>query len=99
MLRAEAGRVFANALRRNEIPAADEIYLAQLIAARSGLSQPEARNRVAEVIADARQAEDEELKVTAHVLLWSFLALMIGAFSASYAATVGGRQRDHVKAV
>jgi hypothetical protein len=38
-------------------------------------------------------------KATAHLLLWFFLALLMGAFSASYAATIGGRQRDHVKAV
>jgi hypothetical protein len=29
-------------------------------------------------------------------LYWLFLALLVGAFCASYAATLGGRQRDHV---
>jgi len=36
---------------------------------------------------------------TARLLLWTFLALLIGAFCASYAATIGGRQRDNLKAV
>jgi hypothetical protein len=51
---------------------------------------------VSDTIADARQTEDNARKATAHLLLWIFLALLIGAFCASYAATIGGRQRDHV---
>jgi hypothetical protein len=95
----EAGRIFAHALRQNQIPAADQNYLARLIAAKTGISQPEAEKRVSDVISDARQAEDTARKATAHLLLWLFLALLMGAFSASYAATIGGRQRDHVKVV
>lgn len=98
-VQAEAARIFANALRQNQIPAADQSYLARLMAAKTGISQTEADKRVSDVLAEARQAEDTARKVTAHLLLWFFLALLIGAFSASYAATVGGRQRDHVKAV
>ena len=96
---AEAGRIFANALRQNQMPTADQTYLGRLVAARTGISQPEAEKRVSDVIADARQTEDMARKATAHLLLWFFLALLMGAFSASYAATIGGRQRDHVKAV
>jgi hypothetical protein len=59
----------------------------------------EAQNRIAAVLAQARQDEDAARKATAHLLLWLFLALLAGALSASYAATIGGRQRDHVKAV
>lgn len=95
----EAARIFANALRQNQIPPADQSYLARLVAARTGISQSEADKRVSDVLAQARQAEDTARKVTAHLLLWFFLALLMGAFSASFAATVGGRQRDHVKAV
>jgi len=97
--RAEAGRIFANALRRNEMPAADQSYLARLIAARTGITQFEAEKRISDVLADARQSEDTARKLVAHFLLWLFLALLTGALFASYAATIGGRQRDHVKAV
>jgi hypothetical protein len=96
---AEAGRILANALRQDQVPAPDQSYLARLIAARTGISQPEAEKRVSDVIAAARQAADTARKVTAHSLLWFFLALLMGAFSASYAATIGGRQRDHVQTV
>src|ERR1019366_94040 len=98
-VQAEAGRIFANVLRQNQMPTADQTYLARLVAARTGISQSEAEKRVSDVIADARQTEDTARKATAHLLLWFFLALLMGAFSASYAATIGGRQRDHVKAV
>ena len=98
-LHAEAGLILANALRQDQIPTADRTYLAKLIAVRTGISQQEAEKRVSDVIASARQAADIARKATAHVLLWLFLALLIGAFSASFAATIGGRQRDHVKTV
>jgi hypothetical protein len=98
-VQAEAGRIFARALRHDQMPTADQDYLAQLIASKTGISQPEARKRISDVVADARQGEDAARKVTARLLLWFFLALVMGAFSASYAATIGGRQRDHVKAV
>jgi hypothetical protein len=98
-VQAEAGRIFANALRQNQMPTADQTYLGRLVAARTGISQSEAEKRVSDVIADARQTEDSARKAMAHLLLWFFLALLMGAFSASYAATIGGRQRDHVKAV
>ena len=97
--RAEASRIVDRAILLDQMPAADRNYLIGMVAAQTGISQSRAEERVATVIADARQAEDTARKVTAHLLLWFFLALMMGAFSACYAATIGGRQRDHVKAI
>jgi hypothetical protein len=96
-IRTEAERILVNTLRRDQMPAADLAYLTGLVAGRTGLSQGEAEKRVSDVVASAREAEDSARRATAHVLLWLFLALLTGAFSASYAATIGGRQRDHVK--
>lgn len=93
---AEAGRILANALRQRNVPPADKSYLAQLVASNAGLSKTDAENRVSDVFADAQQAADTARKTIAHSLLWTFLALLIGAFCASFAATIGGRQRDHV---
>jgi len=95
-VRGEVGRIFANALRRGDIPPTDKTYLAVLVAAKTGLSQPDAEKRVSDVFAENRQAADTARKAVAHLSLWVFLALLIGAFCASYAATIGGRQRDHV---
>lgn len=98
-LRAEASRVMAHGLSQNAFGTPDETYLAQLVAAQTGLTQPEAQQRVSAVVSQAEQNLDDSRKAAAHLLLWIFLALLIGAFSASLAATIGGRQRDHVKAI
>jgi hypothetical protein len=77
----------------------DQTYLAGLIAARTGLSQAEANQRVSQVLTQAKDALDTARKAAARLSLWIFIALLSGAFCASYAATIGGRQRDHVKAL
>jgi hypothetical protein len=95
-LRSEVGLIFVNALRQGNIPAADKSYLAQLVAARTGVSETEAEKRVDDVFALATQAADTARKAVAHSMYWTFLALLIGAFCASFAATIGGKQRDRV---
>ena len=95
-VRGEAGRILAQSLRGGDVPAADKIYVAQLVAKRTELSQTDAEKRVSDVFAAAQQAADAARKMIAHALLWVFLALLTGAFFASFAATIGGRQRDHV---
>ncbi len=53
----------------------------------------------AQIAQQERQAAEAARKETGRFLLWTFVALLIGAFCASYAATIGGRQRDHLKAI
>jgi hypothetical protein len=95
-IRAEAALILARGLRQGDVPEQDRAYLAQLVAAHTGMSQAEAQRRVSEVIDQDRQAADEARRAAAHLLYWTFLALLIGAFCASYAATIGGRQRDEI---
>ena len=95
-VRGEVGRILAQSLRGGSVPAADKRYVAQLVATRTELSQTDAEKRVSDVFAAAQQAADTARKMIAHALLWVFLALLTGAFFASFAATIGGRQRDHV---
>jgi hypothetical protein len=92
----EFGLIFANALRQGNIPLADQTYLAQVVTARAGVTEPDAEKRVSDVFAQAQQAADNARKAVAHTLYWTFLALLIGAFCASFAATIGGKQRDRV---
>jgi hypothetical protein len=96
---AEAKLIFAHALRQKNLPAADRIYLAKLVAAQTGLSQTDAENRVSEVFAQLQQETDATRSAIARLFLWLFIALLIGAFCASFAATIGGRQRDRVQLV
>ena len=98
-VRSEAARIFEYSALQDQSSTQDSAYLAQLVAAKTGLTPADAQRRVSDTIADARQAADEARKATARLLLWTFLALLIGAFCASYAATIGGRQRDYVKVV
>ena len=95
--RAEVGRALSHALLQQDTPAGDEAYLSQMVAAKTGLSSSDAQKRVSDVIDEERQAEENARKAAAHLSLWIFIALLCGAFSASYAATIGGRQRDSVK--
>jgi hypothetical protein len=98
-VRDEVGVILANDLRRGQMGDYDSAYLAQVVAARTGLNQADAQARVTQVFDQARQAADTARKAVAHSLYWLFLALLIGAFSASFAATLGGRERDRVVAV
>jgi hypothetical protein len=93
-LRDEAREILAAALRAPEMQRGDQTYLAGLVAARSGLTQEQAQARVSSVLEAERQALDRARKAVAHSLYWLFAALLIGAFCASFAATLGGRRRD-----
>jgi hypothetical protein len=94
--RAEVDRILVRALTLGAMPATDSTYLAQLVSARTGLSASDAEKRVSDVFADAQQSTDQARKSLAHLSLWIFVALLSGAFCASYAGTIGGRQRDRV---
>jgi len=98
-VRAEAARIFAHALGQRNLSAADETYLAELVVAKTGLSRTDAGKRVSEVFVEIQRTVEIARKAVAHLSLWIFVALLIGAFCASYAATIGGRERDHVKLV
>ena len=98
---AEVGRIFANAATTGKLPEEDARYAAQLVSQRTGVSQQEAEKRVNEAYAqvekkkqEAKEAADKARKASAAAALLLFISLLIGAFVASYAAIVGGRQRD-----
>jgi hypothetical protein len=98
-MRAEVGRIFTSSIRHRELAGADKTYVGSLVASRTGLSQSDAEQRVTQVFADLQQTIDAARKSAATLSLWIFVALLTGAFCASYAATIGGRQRDHVQHV
>jgi hypothetical protein len=57
-VKVEAERISVRGLKEKQIPSADQTYLVTLVAARTGISQPEAERRVSDVITEARQTED-----------------------------------------
>ena len=94
--RGEAERILTHALKQGAMPPADNTYLAQMVSTMTGLTQSDAENRVSDVFARAQQSAESARKALAHLSLWLFVALLSGAFCASYAGTIGGRQRDRV---
>jgi hypothetical protein len=101
----EVTRIFMNAIRTEPLSAEDIRYVGQLVAQRTGLTQQDAEKRVIDTYARvqaklrdaenaAKEAADKGRKASAYAALWLFISLLIGAFVASFAATVGGRQRD-----
>jgi hypothetical protein len=101
----EVTRIFANALRSGELAESDRQYLGQLVAAKTGLGQAEAEQRVTDtftrlkqnleqVAAKSKQVADDARKASVALALWLVNSLFVGAFVASFAATFGGRLRD-----
>jgi hypothetical protein len=95
--RSEIGMIFAHALAQRELGAEDKNYVADMVVAKTGIARPDADKRVTDAFERAQQAADTARKAVAHSLYWMFLALLLGAFAASLAATFGGKQRDHVQ--
>lgn len=91
----EASRLFARALTPgSQFTANDRTRVAQLVAARTGLSQQEAEQRVDQVITQAKIAADEARRAAAKMAFWIAASLLAGALAACLAALEGGRERD-----
>jgi hypothetical protein len=92
--RAEVVRLLTSGLGKADVSAADRTYLAQIVAARTGLSQADAEKRITDVIDQAKAAADEVRKAAARFSLWLAASMLLGGFAASLAATEGGQLRD-----
>jgi hypothetical protein len=93
--RGELVRLFTTSFHNGtDLAPADRTYVAKVVSARTGLSQPDAEKRVTEVTNQVKSDLDKARKNAAQLALWLTAALLIGAFSASLAATEGGGLRD-----
>jgi hypothetical protein len=99
--RAETMRILEKGLPTGDVSAADRSYVAQQVAARTGISQSDAQKRVDDVIAQlnvaqtkARQVADAARKAVAAAAICTALSMLIGAFIACVAAALGGHERD-----
>ena len=94
-------RILTMAAVQGELPQEDRAYLASLVAARTGLSPQDAQarvdatlNKVNELKAKAQKAADDARKASATAAILGALSMVIGAFIASVAGAMGGKQRD-----
>ncbi|HTN62140.1 MAG TPA: hypothetical protein VL147_11370, partial [Devosia sp.] len=100
--RAEAGRIFAQAaLGDGAVTAEDKTYLANVVAANTGLTPEEAGARVDQVAANveaARQQAIEAARIARNTgIIGAFLlaaSLLVSAIAAYWAAQKGGNHRD-----
>jgi hypothetical protein len=76
------------------LAADDRQYLAQMVAARTGLAPADAERRVAAVEAEARIAADTARRIAMHLSFWLVASMLLGALAAGMAATEGGAARD-----
>lgn len=100
-LRGEANRIFTSAISSRSLSQRDYDYLAQVVAARTGLPQPEAQQRVKDATMEAQKLEVEARakadKARKAALITGFIAaasLLISLGAAVVAAGAGGRHRD-----
>ncbi len=102
---AEMLRLFSHSVKTGSLAEDDLRYAGQWVAQRTGMPLAQAQARVSTIYAEAqaallsaeasaKRATDAARKTSAYTALWLVIALMMGAFSASVAATLGGRQRD-----
>lgn len=93
--RAELVRIIAPATRKGgDVSPDDRAYAARVIAARTGLSQAEAEQRVNQTITQAKETTDRARRAAAKFSLWIAISLLAGAFSGSLAAAEGGKLRN-----
>jgi len=92
--RAEAARIVASGIGRGEVQPADRAYLAQLVAARTGVPQAEAEQRVNQSIANAKIAADRARKAGILAAFLAAASLLAGCAAAWTAARIGGMHRD-----
>jgi hypothetical protein len=98
--RAEAARILANGVVSGDVPSTDRTYLAELVAARTGISIEDAQKRVDTAVAQAkaaeakaRQAADTARKAASEASIYTALSMLVGAFIACIAAALGGQRR------
>jgi len=98
--RSQIDRVMLTALSPNGMSNDDRSYLAQLVGARTGMSQEDARHRVDDVVNRAKQettqAADTARKAAAYLSFWTFMSLLFGAACATLGGILGGDLRDEI---
>jgi hypothetical protein len=92
--RAEAGRILLTSSSHSGMSSDDRTYLAQLVAANTGLAGPEAEKRVDGVTASSQSAIAKSRRSSVILAFSVAAALLLGAVISWAAAGVGGRHRD-----
>ncbi len=102
---AEITRILWQGAKNGGVSDDDKAYLAKVVAARTGISDQEANDRVNTTLQKinddketAKQKAEAARKASMHMAFYMAFALAIGAFIASIASVLGGRLRDEYHA-
>ncbi|MEP6591510.1 MAG: hypothetical protein ABJC19_10030 [Gemmatimonadota bacterium] len=96
-VRGELERILSRTLLMTNFAGDDKAAAGRIISQQTGIGQPAAEQRAVDVVAMASKAAEDAKDAVGHSLLWIFVGLLVGAFSASLAATIGGRTRDQLQ--
>jgi len=98
----QASVILAEGVTNGGVSSTDQTYLAQLVSQSTGLAPADAQARVTDVlnreqadITKAKQVADASRKAASGAAIYTFVALLIGAFIASVSGAIGGRLRDN----
>jgi hypothetical protein len=92
--RAEAARILLTASSHRGMQADDRTYLVRLVAAVTGIAQPDAERRVDQVIAQAKENISRARRTGIILGFMVGAAALLGAAAAWYVACAAGRHRD-----
>ena len=92
--KAQARVILASSASSGKMSEGDKIYLAQIVAARTGVAAPEANQRIDAVVTRAQSDAEAARKAAAKTSFYTFFSMLVGAFIACVAGAIGGRQRD-----
>lgn len=92
--RTEIGRILARSAMGSRLSDDDKAYLARIVAARTGLQQAEAEQRIETMVTEAKLAADKARKFGIVAAFLAAATLLVSALAAWFAAQWGGRHRD-----
>jgi hypothetical protein len=96
--RQQVNRILVTAIGPNGLSNDDRTYLAQVVAAQSGMSQDDAQKKVDDVVnrakAETAKAADTARKGAEYFAFWTFMSLLFGGVCAALGGMLGGDLRD-----
>jgi hypothetical protein len=98
----QIARIMLNGVRQGRLSTDDRNYLAEVVAAETGISAEDAQRRVDDVMNRAKEsmqtAADTARKAASFLSFWTFMSLLFGAVAAVLGGVLGGEQCDEAMA-
>lgn len=91
--RAETARILLRSGRDAQVSDADKSYLASVVAANTGLSEPDAKKRVDDALTDMKVVIDRARKLAIVFGFYMASVLLVGAAISWWSSVTGGRHR------